>query len=531
MKLLAFRPALALVLTTVGALSAQAQSPYVGQALDYSRLQFGGPARTQGLAGANVALGADFGNLSSNPAGLGLYQKSELHLAPGLGLGSGEGRGNGGPRTADQNSFHIGSAGVVLTNRRPDGDAAGNGWRGGSFGLGFTRQADFNKAFRYTNSTSDDRSFFQYLNEPGGYSDINSPDYQQAVADIATQYDDETYTSLEGLAYGNYLTNIERIRRPGGPVGDSVLVLDAVRRSGPITQNESVISSGSLSQFDLAYGGSYRDRVYVGGGVGIVSLNHERTSIFSEDSEGAQDFETRDRVKTTGAGINARLGIIYRLSDFVRLGASVQTPTYIRLTDTYSTSLTVNNDFLPPGSGLGNSLSTVPGTYNYSLVTPFRANGGVAVLVNKYGFLTGDIEYVGYSQARYSSNPNDADGDDYSFQGENADINDFYKSTVNVRLGAEGRFDIFRLRAGFAHYGDPYRNGYIGRAQRFYTAGAGLRQGNFFLDVAGVYSTYNQQHSSYALARDPRQPQVVREPVIDVTNKRFTTTLTAGLTF
>ena len=100
MKIVSLRPALALVLAAGCAISAQAQSPYVGEALNYSRLQFGGPARTQGIAGANVALGADFGNLTSNPAGLGLYQKSEIHLAPGLGLGSADASGTGASQTA-----------------------------------------------------------------------------------------------------------------------------------------------------------------------------------------------------------------------------------------------------------------------------------------------------------------------------------------------------------------------------------------------------------------------------------------------
>jgi hypothetical protein len=256
--------------------------------------------------------------------------------------------------------------------------------------------------------------------------------------------------------------------------------------------------------------------------VGIVSLSNERTSTLSEDSEGAQDFEKVDREKTTGTGINARLGLIYRANDVIRVGVSVQTPTYIRLTDTYTTTLTVHPGYVP--SGLDNSLGTAPGTYSYSIVTPFRANAGVAVLLNKYGFLTGDVEYVGYSQARFSSNPNDEDGDDYSFSSENQGVSQAYKGAVNLRFGAEGRFDIFRLRLGFAHYGDPYQNNTVSRSQQFYTAGAGIRQGNFFLDLAGVYTTFTQQYSPYSLASG-------REPVINANHKRFTANVTAGVTF
>ena len=76
-----------LSLALVAGQASHAFAQGASDALRYSRLQFGGPARTQGIAGANVALGADFGNLSSNPAGLGLYQRSEFHVAPGLWFG------------------------------------------------------------------------------------------------------------------------------------------------------------------------------------------------------------------------------------------------------------------------------------------------------------------------------------------------------------------------------------------------------------------------------------------------------------
>ena len=129
-------------------------------ALQYSRLQFGGPARTQGIGGANVALGADFGNLTSNPAGLGMYQKSEVQVTPGLGLGRGEGNIEGSTaakQSQDKNSFHIGSAGLVLATRRPDNDQSSN-WRGGACALGFTRLADFTSASRYQGSINNNQS-------------------------------------------------------------------------------------------------------------------------------------------------------------------------------------------------------------------------------------------------------------------------------------------------------------------------------------------------------------------------------------
>jgi hypothetical protein len=515
--------------------AAFAQGNYTEDALMLTRQGPAGTARTLGIGGANVALGADFGSVTSNPAGLGFYTKSELTLTPGIGIGnanaapisSAASRG-GASLTQAANSFHIANAGVVFASRHPDGDD--RAWRGGAFALGFTRLADFNKGFRYQNTTDDDHSFFQYFREPGGYGYYGDAGYQGAVNLIRQQDRSGNYINLDGLAYGNFLTSFVRVPRPGRPAGDTTTVYRTATptRTGSVLQNEQVVSKGSLSQFDIAYGGSYRDRLYVGIGVGIVSLNRTLTSTTSESSGAGtgfgEDFNFQQYTRTTGTGINARLGLIYRPLDVVRLGASIQTPTYIRLNEEYSTTLT--SQYAP--ANYDNVLTTVPGTNTYSITTPFRANGGIVVLLNKYGFLSGDIEYVGYSQARYGSNTNDLNSE---LEFSNQDISNGYRNTVNLRVGAEGRFDVLRVRVGYARYGNPYVSTALDRAQNYITGGLGLRMRNFFIDASGVYLTYKEQYSPYSLAAGPGTVANGISPVIDYTQKRFTASITGGLTF
>ncbi|MVN76523.1 hypothetical protein GO988_09330 [Hymenobacter sp. HMF4947] len=510
--------------------SAQAQGNRIDDALLFSRLGPSGTARTLGIGGANVALGGDFGSLSLNPAGLGFFTKSEVSFTPGLGFGTAKSTPQGnlaatgslGSMNETANSFHVASVGVVFANRRPDNDNTSD-WRGGSFALGFTRLADFNQGFAYTNQTDDNHSFFQFLREPGGYVSPSSAGYRSALQNIRTQDNSGNYYDLDGLAYGNFLTTIGKTK--GGL--DS---LGTPSRVGPITQREQVMTKGSLSQFDLGYGGNYRDKLYVGFGIGIVSLNRTRTSTFSESSNGGEDFNYQDYLKTTGTGVNARLGLIYRAADAVRFGASIQTPTYIRLTDEYSTTLT--SQYAP--ANLSNVLTTVPSTDEYSITTPFRANGGVAVLLSKYGFLTGDIEYVGYSQARFHT-VDASQGLD--FTDTNQALSTGYKNTVNLRVGAEGRFDIFRARLGYARYGSPYAgDSPFNRDQNYYTAGLGLRTKSFFVDAAGVYLSYKDRYSPYTLASNevgnkPTNYVQRASPVVAITQDRFTFSLTGGLIF
>jgi hypothetical protein len=193
----------------------------------------------------------------------------------------------------------------------------------------------------------------------------------------------------------------------------------------------------------------------------------------------------------------------------------------MRLTDTFRESLSSNfsaqgTDNVPSDLPVGETAVSFPTEdFEYTLTTPFRANGGVAITLGKHGFLTGDAEYVGYNQARLKDAEDDA----------NSNIQSTYKSAVNLRFGAEGRFDVFRARLGYARYGDPYKTASNSPgAQNFYTAGLGLRQGNFFLDVAGVYTTFDRIYRPYVLDNG-------LEPVVNVSNSRFTTSLTAGVTF
>lgn len=495
-------------------------------ALRYSRLQFGGPARTQGIGGANVALGADFGNLTSNPAGLGLFQKSELHFTPGIGLGQSDARVEGGPtasQSAEKNSLHVASLGAIFATRLPDNDQSSD-WRGGGFALGFSRVADFNSASSYQGSLNGNQSYLSRL-QPNADAARSA----SAFAALDQQVNSGTYTSNLGLAYGAYLANI-RSSRTGA---DSAVVL---RKQGNVlTQGETLTTSGSISQFDIGYGANYRDRLYLGGAIGIVSSNYtqQRTLIEADNDPNTHfnSLNSTNQLKTSGRGFNARLGLIYRLLDNLRVGASVQTPTFLRLTDTYSETLTANysaqgTDRVPRDLPVGDySVSLPTNDYAYTITTPFRANGGLAYTLGKHGFLSGDIEYVGYGQARLRNDSQNANGDNYSFATENNDIQARYKNTVNLRFGAEGRFDVFRLRLGYARYGDPYKADTNNeRVQNFYTAGAGLRQGNFFLDAAAVYTTVDQLYTPYSLNNG-------LQPVIKVNSNRYTTSITAGITF
>ncbi|RZL10902.1 MAG: hypothetical protein EOO62_12730 [Hymenobacter sp.] len=460
------------------------------------------------------------------------YQHMRLDSDPsstlGVGLGQGEGTllnpdaGGATPLSQTANSFHV-SGGAVFSSRRNRASSnSESNWKGGAFAIGFTRLADFNTGSNYLGSVADGRSLLQRLREP------RTALVGSGNGSLVEQ-SQNGYYNLDGLAFGTYLTDTASVVR-NRTRQYSLLVQN---RRGNIAQGEQVQNSGSMSQFDLAYGGSYRDRLYIGLGLGIVTSNFYSRRTFSEGESDAttplNNYTLYDDVRTSGTGFNARLGLIYRVVDAVRIGASVQTPTWMYLTDTYSSTMDSHFDASGGYPAANYEATTGSNQYAYRITTPFRANGGVAVTVGKYGFLTGDVEYVGYQHMRLDSDPSSTLGDNASFATDNAGIAQTYGNAVNLRFGGEARLDIFRVRLGFAHYGSPYNSAVVNKAytnldQNYYTAGLGLRQGNFFIDAAGVYTRYNSYYSPYQLNN-------YSEPVIQVKNSRFTTTVTAGLTF
>ena len=480
-------------------------------ALRYSRLDFGGSARIQGMAGAQTALGADISTLSGNPAGLGLYRRSEASFSLGASLANTSSLLNGRNATADQrNIFNIPSLGVVFTQRKTDEDESD--WRSGAFGIGLTRQNNFQNRFSYTGPVNGTETLVESL----GQTAIAEGRTQNS---LDTEYRDGIY-SLEGLGYAAYLLSVEPVRtepnNPNSPVVEQVFV----EEQDNVTQSETVMSKGSQNQWDFSYGASYCDKIYLGASLGLSTINYNQERIYREvdasDQTEFQDLTMRDEFTTSGSGVNVKVGVIVRPLDAVRIGASVQSPTFYSLRDTYTTSLASSFGGSSPEDF---NAQLDPGDYQYSLTTPLRANGGLAFFAGKNGFLSADVEYVNYGGARFSTN----EATD-SFAGTNDAIKNAYQSVVNLRVGGEFRYNVFRLRAGYALYGDPYKSSTFDRDKRYLTAGAGIKQDNRFLDVAFVNSRINSVYSPYALLDN-------LQPVITTKNTANSVLFTLGFNF
>jgi len=490
---------------------------YYIDALRFSQTNTGGSARIQALGGSNVALGAEITSASSNPAGLGLYNKSEFSLTPGFTYTANKSTLYGSEVVNHSIFDRLSNIGLVINNTNNNE----SGWYGGSFGFSVNKINDFDNKIEYS-SINNQNSIIDHFIASANGSSANKFAALSEATDITT------------LAYYTYLIGPWNVIDANNPDDEyfSDITLDL---KPSLRQKELIETSGSQYQWSFSYGGNFSDIVYVGFGVSVVSLNYYALTSYSESEfDYSADDASYDPIyhinldedlTIKGAGINNTFGIIIRPVSFIRLGASITSPTFYHLTDTYNATLAADwNNFLYQdiigGDTVLNYLeaSTRKLVSRYNLSTPLKATVGIAVFLGKMGFITADLEYLDYKSTWLNSS-------NFSMAADNDFIKNNYSSAYNLKTGVEIRLDNLRLRAGYAinHTPSLTNLNYKGLNQKI-SAGAGWYNKQFFADFTVVNSYLKDIYSPYTLS-DGSQPNV------DLRKTSFSGIATVGIKF
>ncbi|MBL0742337.1 OmpP1/FadL family transporter [Chryseolinea lacunae] len=489
---------------------------YVESALTFSQSRPGGSARIQAMGGSQIALGGDYSSALSNPAGLGMFNRSEVTLTPGLSTYSANAHYFGEDRDASRSTFVV--PGLSLVLNIPIN--SNSGFESGSFAITMTRTNDFNRSVNYAGNANSSllESFIQTAN---GY---NTNQFDPDGGDL--------YNSPTGLAYYNYLIGPAHLLDQSFPDNEYFTdVKPNAQNYYTPRQQEDVQTRGITNQWSFSYGANYKDLLFFGASIGVSSLRYKNTKAYSEAFTGDEfvnGFDLQETLNIRGTGVNATLGAIVRPVNFLQVGISYTTPTFYQLTETYEASMSSswkNFEYYsnkPNYGGQDNptlnneSASTDVVTSDYSLTVPSKFSAGLA-FISKYGLLTGDVELANYSRAKYSSNTIGV-----GFGDENQGIKETYKSVVNYRGGLELRFKIFRLRGGYGIQANPYRGDYDSSIKSV-SGGVGVKLEKFHIDFAWVQSSGNNLYSPYYLNEGG--------PVVELENKTTTGIVTFGFNF
>jgi hypothetical protein len=381
-------------------------------------------------------------------------------------------------------------------------------FRGGALGISFSRINDFNRSTIYR-GRNEANSIVDYFME-------------QANGDTPSQFDSYQYNTPTGLAFYNYLIGPQSITDPNKP--DDQYFTDAPAASD---QQEEIVTKGTSYQWNFSYGANIKDMFFFGGGLGISTLRYKSQKTFSEsylDTDIIENMQLNENLNVRGSGVNVTLGAIVRPVDFLQIGASFTSPTYYQITENYDASMSTNWNNYDYWDGSKNvtlndeSASTDIVTSEYNLTTPLKISAGIA-FISKYGFITADIERTNPAKARYSS---DISG--ISFTPENDEIKSIYRATNNYRIGAEFRYDIFRVRAGYNIQSSTFENKDLDNKVTAVSGGVGVRLKKFYADFALINRSYDNFYSPYTLNDGS-------EPVVKMENKTLTSMLTFGFTF
>ncbi len=482
---------------TMGSFSAIGQD--VNEAYNLSNLTVQGTARSMGFGNALGSIGGDFSSVSVNPAGLGVYRSSELMFTPSMRINSSEGVYLGTSTSEGNVRFNINNFGMVFTDAPKGKRYDRRKWKTVSLAIGMNRVADFNRNYTYKGTNYANSASLAYEADANAYP----ADAQSSTALTAPGY----------VAFQGYVIN------PSDLLPDTYHSI--VPFTSGINQQKSVRERGRITEYTISLGGNYEEKLMLGATVGIPTLKYKLNSDFSEsilpgatpNSDSFYSFNYSQALTLTGAGVNLKLGAIYKANDNVRIGAAFHTPTVYNITDVYSNGMI---------SEIGNTVhevSTANGRaadnrFNYSFFSPWRSILSASYIMKGKGFITLDYEYIGYQSMGFLYPSDDGYGGSYSQ--EQSDMNSAvkiaYQNTSNVRLGAEALLTKFLMaRAGFGYYGNPYQAANTNGQRTDFSGGIGFRDDGFFADIAFVHSAYKVTARPYS---------------IDYTNVKSASTLT-----
>ena len=476
-----------ILLTAIIAAGGQTFAQYASDALLFSQYQHGASARFKAMGSAQTAVGGDIGSLASNPAGLGLFTKSEFNLSADFSNRQVESQYLGEGINAQKDRLGIDQIGGVFYNptSRSKGNDLKTGWLSFNYGVSYNKTNNFNTTIDYR-GTNPNSSIADY------FSDLAS--FFLAEGDPTSNSNALPANTLESMAYNNFLIEYD----PSGYFPTTSL---------NNSQQNLVYRTGSQSEVNFGAGANYSNKLYLGGSIAIASVNYVADRQFIEEGNnrtfigqstdfigGTYNLSYNNNQVTTGTGLNAKIGMIYRATDAVRVGLSFISPTWFQISDSFSEYLDTrytraNGSAIPPYTNNPQIYDT-----DYTLRTPFRVNGGVSAIINKQGLLSADVEYVDYSSVNFKS------GDRITDQKTNADIRDSYKAAVNLRVGGEYKIENMMLRAGYNRSGSPFKN--LEVATDVLSAGIGFRSNLLYIDLTYQNATINSTSTPYIISSD-----------------------------
>lgn len=432
-----------LLAATLFSLPVAAQETYENANLTSTDLN--GTARYVGMGGAMEALGADASTIGSNPAGIGLFRRSQLSVSGGL-LMQSNGKEYGDGKKTNASFDQIG---FVYTTRASRGSNL-------NFGFNYTKGKNFdfllNASGKLGNGSQNNQSYLKHVlgsENYGGFDVRKKDDAYIGFASPQANFVSWTWNQLDYLYFNTLLPDATTAGKFNNYLADSYTFDKA--------------STGYVGNYDFNISGSIQDQFYLGLTFGLKDVHYDSESRYNERlSNGVGDVSVLDIRRINGTGFDITAGIIVRpiASSPFRIGAYVKTPTWYDLTTSNVTRIDRNTN-----TGGKNDWGKVPNSYDYKLWTPWKFGLSLGHTVGNYLALGLTYEFEDHSTLDSRINDggyyNDYYGTYYETSSADKSMNKHTKQALKgvstLKMGAEYKpTSNLALRLGYNYISPKY---------------------------------------------------------------------------
>lgn len=457
-----------------------------------------GTARYMSMGGAFGALGGDASSIIDNPAGLGIYRKSELTATLNMQLQNSSSTWN----DVNINNNKLGTkfnnfTYVIAAPTFRSQQGSSNGLLSSNWSLSFNQVKNFdrNVSIKSGSSLSSMTNYMKFFTNNTDPQNLDLRDVNNY-----NPYDNTNISWLSILAWDTFLTDTingqyRNFLNPGETV----------------TPSYQLSERGHINKYSIAWSGNFSNKFYLGTSLDFTTIDHSTTSTYDETFADGGDMSLMSNFSTKGSGVSLNVGAIYKPTYSLRLGFAFHSPTIYTLTDHSYSDLYTN-------IGVNHNYSATPNdTYydnSYMLQSPMQVNASIAYVMDK-GLISAEYVYNNGTGMKLMDSNGNSSNYDRSDNPVNTDINTMLNDVHTIKLGAEYRLnDNLSLRAGYAYKTASMKENAVkylnlnsvrtdteffidNAGTNYFSLGFGYHENNWFVDFAYQKKTYNQTFYPY----------------------------------
>ena len=242
-----------LIAIAISTITAYAQNEV--DALRYATQNLSGTARYAAMGGAFGSLGGEFSGLSSNPAGIGMYQYGEITFTPAFNLNTTKSYTNTSNLSSYESRLSIGNLGLIFTMPQNNLD-----WKRINLAIGWNQLANYDNTIQIEKINSQNSIVDRILEITNGTIQEDLTNSFSLMAWNTFLIDPLVDTNGDTIN-GEYISNFS---------------------TSPKLQSKNITRAGDMKEFIISLGGSYKEKLYLGATIGIPTFEYYEYTEYME---------------------------------------------------------------------------------------------------------------------------------------------------------------------------------------------------------------------------------------------------------